>query len=47
VITGSDPKRQARPVAGQRFRCSVEANGVRCGGNRSAEDAILSIALYV
>lgn len=32
VITDSDPKRQARPIAGQRFRCSVEANGVRCGG---------------
>jgi hypothetical protein len=32
VITGTEPKLQARPIAGQRFRCSVEANGVRCGG---------------
>jgi hypothetical protein len=32
VITGNEQKQQARPIAGQRFRCSVEANGVRCGG---------------
>ena len=32
VITGTEPKLQARPIAGQRFRCNVETNGVRCGG---------------